>query len=181
MNDVSTLVIREARPDDLANVAAVFLACWRASYAAVLPPEVIERYDAEGALDLWRRVVTGPPADAVVLVAELRERGVLGVVRIGPDPEEPACGHVFSLYVHPAAQGLGIGKRLLASADDRFQGRGQREATLWVFAANAAALAFYARLGWRADGGKRVEAQYGEPELRLRRTLPDRVGDEART
>ena len=69
-----------------------------------------------------------------------------------------------------------LGTRLLAAADDRFRRDGMDEATLWVFAANAAARGFYSRLGWQPDGGERVEPQYGEPELRLRRTLRDGAG-----
>lgn len=169
-------VVRAARPEDLTAVAAVFLACWRESYAEVLPADVIGRYDPDGARDLWRQVVTDPPADAVVLVAEQPGRGVLGVLRIGPDADEPASGHVFSLYVHPDTQGLGIGGRLLTAAEHRFREADMHKATLWVFAANAAARGFYARHGWQPDGAQRVEPEYGEPELRLRRVLDDHGG-----
>lgn len=44
-------------------------------------------------------------------------------------------------------------------------------ATLWVFEANAAARTLYARNGWLPDGGTRVEPEFGEPEVRLRRAL----------
>lgn len=173
MNPGAALTIRGARPDDLAAVATVFLACWHDSYAGVLPTHVIDLYDEDGARALWRSTLSDPPADAVVSVAEQTGRGVLGVIRIGRDPDEPAAGHVYSLYVHPDTQGLGVGTRLLADADGRFRRDGLHEATLWVFLANAAARGFYSRLGWRPDGGERVERQYGEPELRLRRTLRD--------
>lgn len=165
------VVVREARPDDLPAVAAVFLACWRTSYAGFLPRGVIGLYDEDGALELWRPTLSGPLSRGVVLVAEGAGRGVLGVIRIGPDPEDPASGHVYSLYVRPDTQGLGVGTRLMAAADERFRRDGVRVATLWVFAANEAALGFYAGQGWLPDGGQRVEPRYGEPELHLRRTL----------
>lgn len=175
----AAVVIREARPDDLAAVAGIFLACWRNSYASFLPTAVVRIYDEPGARDLWRPTLHDPPAEAVVLVAEQAERGVLGVVRLGRDPDESTAGHVYSLYVHPDAQGLGVGTRLLAAAEERFRRDGVDEATLWVFAANRAALGFYARCGWQPDGGERVEPEYGEPELRLRRSL--RPGDLGRS
>lgn len=177
MNPEAAILVREARPDDLTAVAAVFLACWHRSYAGILPSHVIGLYDEDGARALWRPTLHDPPAGAVVLVAEQTGRGVLGVIRTGRDPDEPAAGHVYSLYVHPDTQGLGVGTRLLAAADDRFRRDGLSEATLWVFAVNAAALGFYARMGWRPDGGERVEPQYGEPEVRLRRRLGDGAGD----
>jgi len=172
-----TVVVREARPNDLAAVAAAFLACWRTSYAGFLPPDVIDMYDEDSARALWRPTLCNPPAGAIVFVAERTGRDVLGIIRIGPDPDEPTSGHVYSLYVSPDTQGLGVGTRLLAAADDRFRRDDVHEATLWVFAANAAALGFYARLGWQPDGPQRVEPQYGEPELRLRRTLCDGAGN----
>lgn len=167
------VVVREARPNDLAAVAATFLACWRTSYAGFLPPKVIAMYEDASARELWRRTLENPPANAAVLVAERTGRGVLGIIRVGPDPDESSSGHVFSLYVHPDAQGLGVGARLLAAADDRFRHDGVHTVTLWVFGANTSALGFYAHLGWQPDGAQRVEPQYGEPELRLRRMLGD--------
>jgi len=176
MNPQFAVVVREARPNDLVTVAAAFLACWRTSYAGFLPPDVIATYDDDSARALWRPTLCNPPAGAIVFVAERTGRDVLGVIRIGPDPDEPAAGHVFSLYVRPDTQGLGVGSRLLAAAVDRFRRDDVQEATLWVFAANATARGFYSRLGWQPDGAQRMEPQYGEPELRLRRTLRDGAG-----
>jgi ribosomal protein S18 acetylase RimI-like enzyme len=178
MTSDADIVIREARPDDLAAVAATFLACWRTSYAGFLPPDVIAVYDPASARELWRRTLARPAADATVFVAERGGRDVLGVIRIGPDPDEPASGHVFSLYVHPDAQGLGLGTLLLDAAVARFRGDGLPDATLWVFAANAAARGFYARQGWHADGAGRIEPQYREPELRLRRSVLEHTDED---
>lgn len=156
---------------DLEPVAALFLACWRRSYRPFLPQPIIDAFDEDSALELWRGTITDPPAGATVLVADHDELGVVGVIRLGSDPDEPAAGHVFSLYVHPDGQGLGIGQALLREADAHLR-RGRRaSATLWVFAANEHALGFYERMGWHPDGATRIEPAYGEPELRLRRDL----------
>lgn len=171
MSGASAGPVRAARPEDLSAVADVFLACWRESYAGLLPEHVIGLYDEGGARTVWRPALVEPAPDTSVLVAEGADGSVVGVVRIGRDPGEPEAGHVFSLYVHPGAQGHGVGARLLAAAEDRFRSDDRREATLWVFAANVAARSFYARQGWQPDGGERVEPAYGEPELRLRRQV----------
>jgi ribosomal protein S18 acetylase RimI-like enzyme len=166
--------IRRATPDDLAQVAAVFLACWRDSYRDVLPARLLERYDEAGAAALWSGPITDPRDDETVLVAEIAGRGVLGVTRFGPDPDSPELGHVFSLYVSPAAQGLGLGGQLLRAATVSLVELGHSAATLWVFAANERSIGFYAHEGWLPDGGHRVEPAYDEPELRLRRALRSR-------
>ena len=158
--------VREARANDLAAVVEVFLACWRGSYADLLPAEVRDLYTVNSATAMWRRA----PLDRM-LVSDVDDRGVLGVTRFGPDPDEPAAGHVFSLYVHPGAQGLGLGRELLTAAAGRLRADGFAEATLWVFEGNASARHFYAGQGWMQDGGIRVEAAYRLLELRLRTRL----------
>jgi len=165
-----TVRLRAARPDDLDAVATLFLACWRVSYAGVLPDAVVALFDEAGARALWQRALESPLPGSSGIVAEGPD-GVAGIIRLGTDPDEPVAGHVFSLYVDPAAQGLGIGGRLLREAMRQFHDAGRTEATLWVFAANAAARGFYARHGFLPDGGERVEPEFGEPELRLRRTI----------
>jgi ribosomal protein S18 acetylase RimI-like enzyme len=104
-------------------------------------------------------------------VADHAERGISGFSQIGGDPEAPERGHVYSLYVHPDTRGLGVGRMLLGAAVKVLRATGAGEATLWVFAANTSARAFYARTGWEPDGVERTEVAYREPELRLRRRL----------
>jgi ribosomal protein S18 acetylase RimI-like enzyme len=161
--------IRPGMPYDADAAGRVFLACWRVSYADLLSPAALARYDEPAALALWRRILGAHPDG--VLVAEVPGTGVRGVTRLGADPDEPARGHVFSLYVHPDGQRLGLGGLLLRAAIDRLRAAGHDSASLWVFEANATARAFYARHGFTPDGVTRVEEAYGAPELRLHRPL----------
>ncbi|MGS2617789.1 GNAT family N-acetyltransferase [Micromonospora sp. LZ34] len=166
--------IRRATAVDADAAGAVFLACWHRSYGDLLPPEVRARYDETSAVALWRRVLAAAPDG--VLVADAAGHGVRGVVRYGVDPDDARHGHVFSLYVHPDAQGLGLGATLLRAAAGKLRAAGHATAMLWVFTRNDAARAFYAAQGWMPDGGTRVEEPYGEPELRLRRSLAEADG-----
>ena len=161
--------IRPGVAADADSAGAVFLACWQRSYATLLPADVRARYDEASAVALWRRVLAAAPDG--VLVADMAEQGVRAVTRYGADPDDPRRGHVFSLYVHPDTQGLGLGRTLLHAAADELREAGHRTATLWVFARNEAARAFYAAQGWTPDGDTRIEEAYGEPEVRLRRDL----------
>jgi ribosomal protein S18 acetylase RimI-like enzyme len=163
---VTAAHLRRAGTGDLDAVTRVFLACWHNSYAGLLPPDVRDLYTPANAGELWRRV----PLEHL-LVAEVAGRGVLGMVRFGPDPDDPERGHVFSLYVDPDGQGLGLGRALLTAAGEALGARGYAQATLWVFTDNTAARAFYARLGWQPDGAARTEAAYRLPETRLQRQL----------
>lgn len=164
------ITLRETRPTDLAAVATLFLRCWRTSYAGVLPEHVLAVFDEASARELWRRALEAPGPGTRGVVA-VEDRRIRGIVRMGNDPDDPAVGHVFSLYVDPDAQGGGVGRRLLDEAASWLRAEGLAQATLWVFETNARARAFYARHGWLPDGGTRVEPEFGEPEVRLRRAL----------
>lgn len=165
------VLVREAGPDDLEPIVAIFLACWQGSYASFLPEGVIGIYDDASARALWQPIMDSADAARVTLVAESSDGELLGVISIGADQDEAACGHIYSLYVRPEAQGSGVGQGLMDAAIKALQERGLDRATLWVFAANDRARRFYGRLGWLPDGWTRVEELYGEPEVRLRRIL----------
>ena len=169
---MSAVAIRRAEEGDLEAIAGVFLAAWQTSYRGVLPSQLVERMDAASSRRLWRRSLT-PSTERTVRVAIDANGSIVGVVAWGRDPDDPASGHIYSLYVHPQAQGQRIGARLLAEAVTSFAAEGLRRATLWVFEANASARAFYARSGWIPTTGRRVEPEFGEPEIQLMRAIGD--------
>lgn len=170
------IMLRTAMIADLEAVTRVFLACWQESYRGVLPKDAIAAMSEERARELWLRVLNA--AEGEVLVAERlaqQQPGVdgrielLGMSRFAIT--QPEVGGVYSLYISPSAQGLGVGSHLLTAASERLSNLGAKEAKLWVFAANATAIAFYRKNGWVPDGGRRTQAEFGEPELRLHRSL----------
>ena len=64
---------------------------------------------------------------------------------------EPAAA-VHRLMVHPAAQGRGLAKQLMAHAESLARAQGFRSIHLDCFTANPAAIALYERLGYRRTG-----------------------------
>ncbi len=83
---------------------------------------------------------------------------------------ETIC-EITAIYVAPQAWRTGIGSALLAAAlHDVRQDRWQ-EVTLWVFAANAGAVAFYNGFGFMTDGAESHHEPSGQIEIRLRTSL----------
>ena len=162
---MTSVTVRPAVPDDLDAVTAVFLDCWRVSYRGMLPEASIEAMHEGRARALWTRALLTQPDR--VLIAEGAD-GVLGVTRYTP---EGGTGMIDSLYVSPAAQGRGVGGRLLRAAAVVLRDGGASTARLWVFAVNEDAIAFYARHGWLADGEQRTQEEFGLLELRLERSV----------
>jgi N-acetylmuramic acid 6-phosphate etherase len=157
--------LRAATAEDAPAIARVFEAAWRDMYTGFVPLPVIEKV-AGGALTLWTSLLRADEKDWSVEVWD-RPGEVLGVIRYGRDPDQIATGHVFSLYVDPAASGRGIGTALLKHAQEWFVENGLSRATLWVFEANARARGVYAKQRWRPDGQTRVEPEFETPEIRL--------------
>jgi GNAT superfamily N-acetyltransferase len=124
------LVIRPASPDDAPEILAVHRAARAVAYAHLGPPEeAVGRSTA----DSWRATLESG-CGWLFVENEL----VLGfAVVVG--------AKLAGLYVHPDAQGRGIGSAL----HDAAVAGGARE--LWVYEEHGAAREFYERHGWVAE------------------------------
>ncbi|GLK16680.1 GNAT family N-acetyltransferase [Herbiconiux flava] len=181
--------LRQGTAADLDGVVAVFLDCWRTSYATVLPARVRDSMTEASARELWRTAFARA-SDSTVLVA------VEGTVEVdtavaSSTPGSPAGavlgvarwsqqvgstrGDVHSLYVSPRAQGRGLGTVLLDAAVARLAASGAEVARLWVFESNRASLDFYRSRGFAFDGRRRTEAAYGVSELGLSLPITQRA------
>ncbi|MGV9375748.1 N-acetyltransferase family protein [Nonomuraea sp. NPDC003707] len=148
MNEVR---IRPACDDDLEGVLALApriaegVAAWR---------------DLEGAARAAREWLAGSLAAAeaqraVVFVAvDSEDAQVLGVVSVQRQRHFTGAmdAYVGELAVHSRAVRTGVGRRLMAAAEDWAQQQGLRHLTLETGAANTTARRFYAALGYLEEG-----------------------------
>ncbi len=98
------------------------------------------------------------------LLAVNAENEVVGICSFGPSRNERYSknGEIYSVYVHPSNQGMGIGKKLMAAAMARLNGTYSR-VFLMVLATNDPAIAFYHHLGFQETDGEYVdETGYGK-------------------
>lgn len=91
---------------------------------------------------------------------------IVGTVMAGYDGHR---GWVNYLAVDPACRGHGLGRRLMADAEQRLQAMGCPKLNLQVRTTNEAALGFYAALGYLRD----------ESVSLGKRLIPDAPGDTA--
>jgi GntR family transcriptional regulator len=167
--------LRPATLDDARPLARVFVSAWRGNYVGIVEQGVLEALDEDDIAD-WLGTVTSS-AGPTTWLAESADGAVLAFSRHGEDPLDNRRGHIYSLYVDPAAGGRGIAKALLQHDLSLLAERGLSTVTLWVFEHNKAARGLYESFGFAADGARRVEPQYGAPEIRLRRQQPGRGGE----
>lgn len=174
--------VRVAWGDDAAAISRVQVRAWRASYADLLPAEILEGLRADDLAAGWHAALDRPrDARNRVLVA-LERNSVTGFVLTGPagDPDcDPvATGEMTDLTVDPARRGQGHGSRLLQAAADTLTADRFMRAVTWLPAGDDALRAFLASAGWGPDGAHRTLDLLGDgtttvKQVRLHTSLDD--------
>ncbi len=157
------LVLRPAARGDAAAIGRVYVETWRTTYAGVLPDKVLIGMSAERQAQSWSRQIV---ARELVRVAAASSAGVVGFGSAGPvRGGDAGQGEIYTLYVLPDFQGVGIGRRLLAELFEGLRAGGYSSALLWVLAANPSRF-FYEAVGGQRSA-ERVERLWGTdlPEI----------------
>jgi ribosomal protein S18 acetylase RimI-like enzyme len=166
--------VREARPDDAAEVAGVHVTSWQAAYRGLLPDEYLDGLDPADRMARYTFGAKDPDAPSTIVAVD--NGAIRGFATTGRSPhsDTPDAGELFGLYVDPGSWGLGMGRRLIAEARERLSRRGFTEAVLWVLVGNERAERFYRIDGWSPDGRQRRDLVWGVTvdEVCYRRPLP---------
>jgi ribosomal protein S18 acetylase RimI-like enzyme len=173
---------RVAWSEDAPAIAAVQVRAWRASYADLLPADVLAGLDADQIAETWR-VSLGRPADARNRVLVALERNlVTGFLVTGP-ASDPDCdpisvGELHDLTVDPHQRGAGHGSRLLQAGVDTLVADRFQRAVTWLPATDDATRAFLTSAGWGPDGAHRTLDLLGDgtttvKQVRLHTALVD--------
>ncbi len=158
--------IRRARSEDAEAIARIKLATWRTTYAPILDPEFLANLTQEGVADDWRRRID---AEDVIFVEEQdgTVRGYALWIAL-PIDGWPHKNMLAALYVDPAAQGQGVGKRLIATCATWAISAGHTGMMISAFEQNLLALNLYRSLGARdvRKGTYEVDGR-GYPDILL--------------
>lgn len=140
------MLLRPARPHDMAAVADVWHAAWHVAH----PGHVPDGLTAARTLEAFHARTPARVADTTVAEVDGRVAGFLMI-----DGDE-----VEQLFVDPALHGSGIAAPLLAEAERQVADAGHEVAWLAVVIGNARARRFYEKHGWSdaADLPYEVEA-----------------------
>ena len=137
-------LVRQGRPDDMEQIAAIKVDNWRDTYASLLPPTVLAEFvDLDHARAELRASTARP--DAIFLVADDAGGVVTGFalayLEHGPNP------WLESLHVATAVRGQGVGTALLKALAGILAANGYRTLSLGVIKGNEGAGRLYRRLG----------------------------------
>ena len=166
----SSLTVRPARVDDVAQMARVNVRCWQETYRGVMSDAVLDDPGFLAAREgFWTAALTDERyRENRAAVAE-RDGERIGIAMSGPPLDAAAAWtrQLYVLYVHAADHGTGAGQALL----DAVLGPAE-SAALWVADPNLRAQAFYRKHGFAADGTAQVED--GVREIRMVRDVRHR-------
>ena len=138
-------MIREARADEAATLAAIQRDASLAALAHIFPPDQYP-YPMDEVTERWVEAL----ADEEVAVFAFDQEGeTVGVA--GARAE-----WLDGLYVLPEWWSRGVGRALHDHVLEHLRAAGSKECRLWALEHNARARGFYERLGWHEDGTTRV-------------------------
>lgn len=151
--------VRVAWRADAGAIAAVQVAHWRASYAELLPPDVLADLPVSDFAEHWARSITAPKEARQRVLVALDRATVRGFTTTAPttdtDSDPGRVAEVGELVVDPSARGAGHGSRLLHAAVDTMRSDRFTRATTWVTSTNDDVRRFLTEQGWSPDGAYR--------------------------
>jgi GNAT superfamily N-acetyltransferase len=149
---MTVVAMRMATPDDAEAIARIHVETWRTTYAGMLPDDLLVAMSLDRQTNMWQRMLH---AGETVMVVEDPRYGVIGFGSYGPSRSARSefTGEVYTLYLLPDFQGLGLGQGLLRGLFGALAREGHKSALIWVLASNPA------RFFYEAMGGKPAAAR----------------------
>lgn len=156
---VADVSVRVAWPADAAAIATIQVAAWRASYAGLLPTELLDRLPVEEFRARWEQSITKPREARQRVLVALERASVRGFTTTGPstdaDADPAKDAEIGELVVDIAARGTGHGSRLLHAAADTMRADRFTRATIWLLSTDDETRRFLSSQGWAPDGAYR--------------------------
>jgi ribosomal protein S18 acetylase RimI-like enzyme len=154
-------VIRKAEAKDLDNIidlATNLVWCSTSPFRNV-DPEKVKFYRREDLVAMKQHVTSSLMG---IFVAETLEGKFLGHVISMVGNEESSTGevqgYVFDLSIIEECQGLGIGKKLMETAEEFCRKGGMKYVCLNVTTSNEKAVKFYERIGYSEERKRMIKA-----------------------
>ena len=156
----SQAILRPATDADIAALAALKLICFRETFldgfGVPYPPADLARFETESYGEATIAAELANPSH-MSWVCEASDGALLAYAHAGPSKlphaeVTPTSGELYQIYVRAAAQGMGLGRQLLATSLDWLATTYPGPLWLGVWSGNARAQAVYAAAGFRKVG-----------------------------
>lgn len=132
------MIIRKAVIDDYEGIAKVHVDSFQSAYADLLPSETLTKFTYENRAMRWKKdlpnALTG---GTMTFVAEDKDGKIVGFALGGTMRDARLrlgyIGEVYGIYIHPDAEGQGLGKKLLESVAQHLASQDFPSMGLWTF------------------------------------------------
>ena len=179
-----SITIRRWIRADLPAIQRLLFETWLEAYGSFIPRADLAGYlHTQYSQPKLEALLADP--DVTGLVAEA-EGAVIGYAKLYHNRAEQRL-YVHQLYILPARQGLGLGHRLMACAEERARELGADRIWLGVMVKNAPAVAWYKKMGFTVAeaspfvmGSTTVDHYIGYLPLPLPKAGAQRAGPPAR-
>ncbi|WP_405057958.1 GNAT family N-acetyltransferase [Kribbella sp. NBC_01505] len=169
---VAETSVRLALPAEANAIGEVQVAAWRASYAGLLPPDVLADLNPAQFAAQWRAALLAPGEARNRVMVALAGRTLVGFAAITVSDDPDADGQhdalIAELAVQPDATRAGHGSRLLNAVVDTVRADGFRRVTVWINSTDDVSRAFYTEAGWAPDTAHRELDLYGDGSVRIK-------------
>jgi diamine N-acetyltransferase len=153
-------ILRPATAADVPALAALKLVCFRETFldgfGVPYPPADLARFETESYGEATIAAELANPSH-MSWVCAAHDGALLAYAHAGPSKlphaeVTPTSGELYQIYVRSAAQGMGLGRQLLATSLDWLATNYPGPLWLGVWSGNARAQAVYAAAGFRKVG-----------------------------
>ena len=151
-----------AGPSDAEDLARVHVASWRETYRGLLPDAFLARMSEAGHARRFARALLHPgPNDVTLVIAD--RHGIAGYATGGPSRSGAKDeAEIVTLYLLRAAQGQGLGQRLMADTARALAAQGATSLMISVLRDNIRARGFYEHLGGEPEAPRREPGPGGQ-------------------
>jgi ribosomal protein S18 acetylase RimI-like enzyme len=151
------IALRAAQVDDAERIARLHTDSWRRTYRGMMTDEFLDRDALDNRRGIWRERLGMPAVNQYVCIAQEGSE-MIGFICAFADHDPVWGSYIDNLHVAYGSHRRGAGRALIRSAADWLCSvQCDRGVYLWVMEANAAARAFYERLGARNAGTIELE------------------------
>jgi ribosomal protein S18 acetylase RimI-like enzyme len=166
--------VRPACVDDAWALACLYSVTLVDAYAGISLPDTALIVDCDHRAERFRTTMTDGSRCWLVSTHDNAIVGFCGLASARDLDLSGTVGEVTTIAVDQSHRHRGHGRALLLAAAQLAVGQGWFDLVLWVVTTNVAARTFYERLGFVADGSKRVDSRLGAavPIMRYRASMP---------
>ena len=174
MSSMSSIEVRPATEDDVAEIVRIYASASVAAYKGLLSDQQNKFVSAQNTQAYWRDAIEFGEPQVHVAVEAGKVVGFVGFDRSRDKRTPPTTGEIWAIYAATTHWGHGVGLALWDAAREGLLEEGCTKVTLWVPLGNERALRFHDLAGFKREmtsirtvpvGSARIE------EIRLKRAL----------